>query len=242
MAKVIRFWNVILLCCLAFACEKTDPELLWGDIAGLVEVYDENYFLLEDMAGVQIHLSNGTLEEQTATDPSGRFLFEHIDYGNYMIDMDLEGFYLSQREYPVHHLGGYSPTLVNYRIHEIPKFETRIDSIQYNGYYQSTYIYVTLSELSGLPRLFYSFVCFFSNTPDVSKDLFIADDVGWIWNDEFNGQQAEIQVEIYDNRFEPLESDSIYCSVYPRSMNNGYYDYDPEGFGKTSNVFGFVAH
>lgn len=230
-----------MLCLIAGACEKSDQELLWGDIAGMVEVYDENYYLLEDLTGVQVNLGNDILEEQTSTGPSGKFLFEKIDCGNYLINLDLEGYYSYNKSYPVHHLGGYSPTLVNYRIHEIPKFTTHIDSIQYNGTYERSFIYVTLTELSGLPKFTYEFCCFFSNTPDVSKDQFIADDVGWVWHDEINGQQASIQVEIYDNRFEQLESDSIYCCVYPRSLNQGYYDYDPEGFGKVSNVFHFLV-
>ena len=92
MVKATHIWIVLLLCCIAAACEKSDPELLSGDIAGIAEVYDENYYLLEDMSGVQLSLTDGTITAQTSTDPSGKFLFEDINYGNYQADLALEGY------------------------------------------------------------------------------------------------------------------------------------------------------
>jgi len=230
---------LLLLLMASVACEKTDPVLLSGDIEGLVSVYDENFYLQEDMSGVLVSLTNETFAGQTSTDPSGRFLFEDIFYGNYQVDWELEGYFTMFKAYPLHHLGGYSPTMVEYRIDEIPKFETHIDSIKFNGPYERSYIYVNFQGLSGLPKFGYNFWCFFSDTPDVSKDQFAADDVGWIWSPEIYGQLSEISIEIYDNWFDQLETGTIYCCVYPRAEGQSYYDYYPESLGKASNVISF---
>ena len=230
-----------MLCWLTAACEKADPDLLSGDIAGMVKVYVENNYLLEDMTGVQLSLTDETFTAQTSTDPSGKFLFEDVDYGNYQIDLEMAGYIKTYRDYTLHHLGGYSPTMVEYRLYEVPKFETRIDSIRYNGKYGRSDIYVNLKELSGIPKIAYIFWCFFSNTPDVSNEQFVAKNSGWMWSPELDGLLTEISVDIWDMRFDQLVSDTIYLCVYPQAWGQGYYDYYPESLGKASTVISFVV-
>ncbi|MCK5135348.1 MAG: hypothetical protein KAR19_06125 [Bacteroidales bacterium] len=241
MMKAPIIWIILSLCWIAAGCEKTEPVLLSGDIAGMVKVFDENYYLQENMAGVQVSLTDGTFASQSITDPFGKFHFQDIIYGNYQIDLEMEGYIKSYRDYTLHHLGGYSPTMVEYGLHEIPKFETCIDSIRFNGNNFISYIYVNLQGLSGLPRISYLFWCFFSNTPDVSNDQFVAKNSGWIWSPEIDGLLTEISVEIWDNRFDQLESDTIYLCVYPQALGQGYYDSYPESLGKASNVISFVV-
>jgi len=220
-------------------CEKSEPELLSGDIAGLVRVYDENQYLLEDMSGVQVSLTDGSFLDESLTDPDGRFQFEDISYGNYVVDLALEGYIKSFRDYTLNHLGGYSPTLVEYTLHEIPTFETWIDSIRFNGKYERSYIYTNLQGLSGTPSIGYDFWCYFSNTPAVSKDLYVAVAMGWMY---FNDNLTEIQLEMYDPDFDQLESDTIYLRVYPRAWGRGvfYDDHYPEALGNASNVISFT--
>jgi len=240
MTLISNIWTILLFCLLAAACEKSDPDLLSGDIAGIVKVYDENQYLLEDMSGVQLSLTDETFTSQTITDPSGKFLFEDINYGNYQADLEMEGYIKPYRDYPLHHLGGYSPTLVEYSIYEVPKFETQIDSINFNGTYERSYIYVNLQGLSGIPKIAYNFWCFFSSTPDVSNEQYVARNSGWMWSPELEGQLTEISVEIWDRRFDQLISDTIYLRVYPQAWGQGYYDYYPESLGLASNVISFV--
>jgi hypothetical protein len=241
MQKISQIWIVLLLCCIGVACEKSDPELLSGDISGIVEVYDENQYLLEDMSGVQLSLADGTFSAQTSSDPSGKFLFEDIDYGNYQADLALEGYIKTYGDKPVHHLGGYSPTMVEYKLYEVPKFETRIDSFKFNGTYERSYVYVNLQELSGIPKIAYIFWCFFSDSPDVSEENFVGKNSGWMWSPELDGLLTEISVEIWDYGFDQLDSDTIYLRVYPQAWGQGYYDYYPESLGKASNVISFRA-
>lgn len=241
MTKIPNIWTILLFCCLAVGCEKTEPVLLSGDIAGMVKVYDENNYLQEDMAGVQVNLSGEIFASQSITDPLGQFHFQDISYGNYQVDLEMEGYIKTTSDYTLHHLGGYSPTMVEYRLYEIPKFETHIDSISFNGKYERSYIHVNLQELSGLPKIGYILWCFFSNTPDVSDEQFVAKNSGWIWSPEIDGLLTEISVEIWDNRFDQLQSDTIYLCVYPQAWGQGYYDSYPESLGKASNVISFLT-
>jgi len=243
MKKSPATYFLILLLAATAACEKQEPELLSGDVAGVVTVYDENYYPLEDMSGVQLSLSGENFLVESTTDPQGRFLFQDVDYGNYQADLEMEDYIKSFTDYTLNHLGGYSPTMVNYRLHEVPKFQTWIDSIQFNGKYERTYLYVNLQGLSGIPRIGYNFWCYFSNTPDVSNEQYVAECVGWMSSPNINGLLSEIHFELYDNRFDQLESDTIYLCVYPRAWGRGvfYLDHYPEALGKPSNVFSFMA-
>jgi hypothetical protein len=234
---------LILLLAATAACEKAEPELLSGDIAGVVTVYDENFYPLEDMSGVQLSLTDGSFLSQSTTDPYGRFVFQDIDYGNYQIDLEMEGYIKSFMDYTVNHLGGYSPTTVNYSLHEVPKFETWIDSIQFNGFYERCYLYVNLQGLSGFPKIGYNFWIYLSDTPDVSRDQYVAEAIGFSFLTPADSTHSEIYFEIYDSRFDQLVSDTIYLCVYPRAWGRGvfYIDHYPDALGMASNVFSFMA-
>ena len=242
MSKSPVTYFLILILAATAACEKTDPPLLSGDIAGMVTVYDEDLYPLEDMSGVQLSLTGENFRAESTTDQYGRFLFEDISYGNYQADLEMEGYIKSFTDYTLNHLGGYSPTMVNYSIHEVPKFETWIDSIQFNGKYNRSYLYANLPGSSGQPKIGYNFWCFFSSTPDVSRDKYVAECVAWMNFPQPDSLPLQIHFEIYDIRFDQLETDSIYLCVYPRAWGRGvfYEDHYPEALGKASNVFSFL--
>lgn len=234
-----------LLLILAFstACEKADPPLLSGDIAGIVSVYDENHYLLEDLSGVHISLSDGSYLDESTSDLYGKFLFQDVKYGNYQLDLIKEGYVKSYRDYTLNHLGGYSPTMVEYRLHEVPKFETHIDSIRLDGENIRSYIYVQLKEQSGVPEIGYNFWCYFSDSPDVSKDQYIARAVGWMNSPKIGGLLTEISFEMWDTQFDQLVQDTMYLCVYPRAWGRGtfYFDHYHESLGKASNIFSFMV-
>ena len=234
---------LLLLFVISAGCEKAEPVLLSGDISGRVIVYDENHYQQDDQSGVQVSLTDGSLVDETFTDATGRFLLEDIDYGNYQVDLVLEGYVKSYRDYTLHHLGGYSPTIVTYSLHEIPKFDTWIDSIQFNGKYERSYIYVTLQGLSGVPDLGFNYWCYFSDTPDVSRDQYVAKAFAWMYTFDEDDNLTEIEFEMYDNGFDQLVTDSIYVCVYPQAWGRGpfYEDHYPESLGKSSNIIGFMT-
>jgi hypothetical protein len=239
---MIRPVTIVILFLLAYAgCDKTEPVLLSGDIAGMVKIYDENYFPLEDQSGAGVRLLADSIVAQTYTGASGEFLLEDIFYGNYQVELEKEGFVKAYGKYQVHHLGGYSPTLAEYSLYEIPKFETTIDSLRFNGMYERSYIYVTLSGLSGLPRIGYYFRCYCSNTPDVSRDQYVSTNLGWMFSPEMGGLLTEILLDIGDYNFNQLIQDTIYMCVYPQSWGQDWYDFYPESLGSSSNVISFLA-
>jgi hypothetical protein len=231
-----------LLLALSAGCEKDEPELLRGDIDGRVSVYDENHYPLEDRSGVRVRLTDGSFVDESSTDPAGRFQFHEISYGNYRVDLVLDGYVKSYRDYTLHHLGGYSPTMVEYGLHEIPKFDTWIDSVRFNGKYERSHIYVNLKGLSGVPSIGFDFWCYFSDSPGVSKDLYTAESPGWMYTMIDGEKLTDIFFEMYDPDFDPLETDTIYLCVYPRAWGRGifYEDHYPEALGKASNVFSFT--
>ena len=243
MKRKAAIYFLFLILASGTACEKGDPPLLSGDIAGIVSVYDENHYLLEDMSGVQISLSHENFLDETTTDTEGRFQFQDLDYGNYQLNLVKEGYVKSYRDYTLNHLGGYSPTMVEYRLHEIPKFETYIDSIHLDEANIRSYIYVQLTGLSGIPEVGYTFWCYFSDSPEVSKDQYHVRAIGWMHSTRLGGLLTEIQFEMWDNRFYELVSDSIFLCIYPRAWGRGifYYDHYPESLGNASNVISFMA-
>lgn len=233
---------LLLLLTVSAGCDK-EPELLSGEIDGLIRIYDENHYLLEDMSGVQVFLTNGAFLDESLTDPAGKFIFQDISYGNYQVDLAKDGYVKSYRDYTLNHLGGYSPTLVEYTLHEIPKFDTWIDSIRFNGRYERSYIYVNLLGLTGVPILGFDYWCYFSDTPAVSKDVYVAEAPGWMNFYNVSSYLPEIQFEMYHPDFDQLESDTIYLCVYPRAWGRGvfYDDHYPEALGNASNVFSFTV-
>jgi len=111
------------------ACEKAEPELLSGDILGNVTVYNQDQYVLEDLSEVIVRLQSNVLQAETMTSSSGEFAFLNMEYGNYSLYPEKEGFVSHMGEDdPVHHLGGYSPTRTSYRLYEIPRFGLEIDS------------------------------------------------------------------------------------------------------------------
>lgn len=216
--------------------------MLSGDIIGKVEVIDENNYPLQNMSGVLVSLIDDTTINHSTTDQTGYFIFQNIEVGNYQIDLEMTGFLKSNSDYSLHHLGGYSPTLLaKYYIYEIPTFELFIDSIECNGMYEYTTFYFTLNEDDGLPEVGYYIRCFCSDTPAVSKDNFVSTDAGWISSFFIDNGVAKGWIFMYDSSFEQLVSDTIYILVYLQVWGQDLYEYRPEFLGKPSNVVSFIA-
>ena len=65
----IKLFGLLLL--IAVACEKADPELLSGDILGVVYLFDQDQYVLEDLSDVQVWLHSDTLVAETITNSAG---------------------------------------------------------------------------------------------------------------------------------------------------------------------------
>lgn len=233
MKRGFYIYAILLLLLTAAACEKTDPEPLSGDILGRVTVFNQDGYVLEDQSDVRVVLKSEGLQTGTVTNPPGEFAFLGIKYGNYSIYPEKDGFAPTMGEDdPVHHLGGYNPTRVSYHLNEIPRFGLEIDSAQIDfGFIR---LWLKFEDWNGEPKNWYSSRCFFSGSPEVSKDAFYTHSQGWIFGNWIENDRYEALLENYI--LYQIDADSIYLCIYPEALGQSLYAYKPESLGKASKV------
>lgn len=238
--KAFKLFIIYFTFLLFVGCERNDKDLLVGDIIGKVEIYDENNYLLQERSNVDVSLIDDTTAIYSSTNQVGQFNFENIQYGNYQIDLVKEGFVKSiNQNFVVNHLGGYSPTLINYYLFEIPKFELLIDSFDIALGPNSSYAYLSLTGNSDLPYKGYMLIFFFGQTPEVSRDNYIFHVNGFIRSDNIFDLYTRASLGyIRDDLL--LKSDSVYFRVYPQANGQQMYEFYPESLGKPSNVVSFL--
>ena len=196
-------------------------------------VYDQDQYVLEDQSDVRVILQSEDVLTETLTLPSGEFAFLDMDYGNYRISLEKEGYVTNMgQDYPVHHLGGYNPTRVSSRIYEIPRFRLEIDSAQLET--GTSFLWLKFEDWSGEPKHWYYCRCFFSGSPEVSMDAFYTHSQGWIYGLWIENDHYEAFVENY--LLPNIDSDSIYIRVYPEAWGQQLYSYSPESLGQASRV------
>lgn len=227
----IKLFGLLLL--IAVACEKADPELLSGDILGVVYLFDQDQYVLEDLSDVQVKLHSDTLVTETITNSAGEFAFPGAVYGNYTISTEKEDFVSPFHENKqAHHLGGYNPTRTSYTLHAIPDFGLEIDSVHIE--YGDIFVWLRFTDWDGNPKHWYYCRCFFSGSPEVSKDVFYTHSQGWIYSPWIENAHYEARLENY--LLDRIDSDSIYLCIYPEALGQGLYTYNPESLGKASEV------
>ncbi len=231
---------MLIIVCGFYSCDRDEAIFLSGDIIGYIQAYDQNSYSLSDRSGVTVTLSEDTIISYMVSDQSGRFVFEDIIYGNYLINLEKEGFVKSYSDYRIHHLGGYSPTLLEYKIYEIPGFEIFVDSIVYEPGSTDLNLFGKISGNEGKSRLgLYYISCFFNDSPLVSKDHFISANVGFIRVSEEDRSLMSGKISIYGNLYD-MHSDSVYMCAYPQAFGQSYHEFYYESLGKSSNVIGFL--
>jgi hypothetical protein len=214
--------------------------MLSGDIVGFIGLYDENYYPNENKSGINVILIDDTTAISTTSDAYGRFTFEDVEIGNYMIDLKKEGYIKSYTDYNVDHIGGYSPTLLHYTIHEIPGFELWVDSVVFDEEYYEFNIFGKISGNEGKSFLnWHNIRCFFNDSPLVSKDHFISVSAGIIELSEGDSSLVSGIIEIYGSLYD-LVSDSVYMCAYPEAYGQSLHHFYFESLGKPSNVIGFI--
>ena len=129
--KKIKYIIVVIALLLSGCKEKS--EILSGDITGKINVTEQDQSPAPDNSGVETILYdyNGNLISSFLTESSGIYIFRDIPYGRYRIELQKQG-YLQGNEIPseISHIGGYSPTLKDLNIFEVPGYEITIDSVK----------------------------------------------------------------------------------------------------------------
>lgn len=241
----------MLVVSIAFlACEKEEPPVLTGDIIGTVKLTDGYGFSLQDRSGLQVQLTGDGIDEETTTDAIGRYTFQDIPFGSYIVNLVKENYIPGSMVFRFGHAGGGAATITNQSMNEIPEYRYSIDSLQYDGF--NLHFFLTLSETS---RTFAnSSTCvhaFFSRSPDVSCENYENNLIEWVMLGPETTDKAALYFSFWSGNYKFLEDydGTVYCRVYPQTaFDEMWYKTDsdpspcyPETLGKPSEVFSFTV-
>jgi hypothetical protein len=246
----MKYLQFFLLALIIFVSCKEDEELISGDISGYVILYDRNYNPFPAQQGVKVNLFlDSDRIDSTVTDENGSYLFKDLTYGRYDISCSYEGFICSWGRQPIFHVGGYSPTIANFSLHQIPDYQIQIDSITYFEEDNFLILHLKLDGDTVLPGNSYSYMfrAFMSNSPNISKDNYSAISKGMLadWPLDYT---PGIKVAAYGrilsyeiSNFDQIKSQPVYLILYPVANNQGYFptEFLLQSLGPASNVVSF---
>ncbi len=240
MKSILIFLASFILCS---GCQP-DNEIIKGSISGFITVLDQSAVLLNDLSGVEVKLyKDSSLIDTKITDAKGKYNFDALPYGKYRIDPEKEGYVPDWDQPVIHHIGGFSPTMANYQVYEIPTYLLSIDSISYDtgNYFFS--IYVKFNGDTILPPSDYGYIvrAFAGATPDVNKDNNIAAGKAYLTDTDYHFYPKKMRTVVRMNIWD-LENDAVlrtgifYLRLYPLAMGQGYWihEYLPEALGPPS--------
>lgn len=180
MRKINLFFILVLI---LISCRK-ERELLTGDIMGRILVYNEDGTSSPDNSGVIVNLfSDTTFIKNATTDENGQYRLNNIGYGKYKIDLQKENYIEVNADYLIYHVGGYSPTIKDGYLYEIPDYILVIDSIKLVLPDYRLKVYLKLNGDTVFPFFSYRIVGYCSTTPEVSKDNYSILITGHVVND-----------------------------------------------------------
>jgi hypothetical protein len=241
---------IIVLLFLLFNCKK-DQEIITGDITGKIYSYDQYGLILPDQSGVSVKLFLDTaLLETTLTDERGQYTFNNLTYGKYKISLEKEHFVQTRDPHIIYHAGGYSPTLANFYLFEVPTYELVLDSVGYYANYHALIIHLKFNGDTVLPANTFGLPVrvFAGNSTEVSHENYVASGKAYLLDygpGEYLTKEAVYAIFYdydLDQNFNQLKEGTIYLRLYPIAEGQGYEinDYFPEALGPPSNVISFV--
>jgi hypothetical protein len=221
------------------SCKK-EQVLLTGDIIGRISVYNEDRTTSVDNSGINVNLIKDTnILKIAVTDFHGQYRFENIGYGKYKIKLQKEKYVESGDDYAIYHIGGYSPTIRDGSMYEIPDYILTIDSLKLINDY-TLQLYLTINGDSIPPfHFYYPVIGFCSTSPEVTKDNYsfmISGNVSWqplnplykAYGEIFNNVESLNSSDTYYLRF--------YLMVWGFNFDNPLYK---QALGRPSNVISF---
>jgi hypothetical protein len=241
----IYFSIVLFIFC---GCKK-EEELLKGTICGLVYTRDQYNYPVGDQSGAKVTLYHDSEAiDSTYTDSKGWYSFNGFPYGEYTIIAEKDLFIQSRGGNSLYHIGGYSPTLKNTFLFEIPTYKLDLDKVGFTTEYILVFLRFNGDTL--LPDNTYGFPLrvFAGTSPDVSRDNFVSSGKAYLTDydpENYNHKiavHARIQEWEMDDNFKQLKQGTIYLRIYPLAIGQGYwiYEYDPKALGPPSDVISFV--
>jgi hypothetical protein len=217
----------------------TDEVLLPGDITGTISATDENGYKV-DPGGISVTLTNDSLSFNEVTGGDGWYRFHEIPMGNYTVEVEKEGYVPSESHLLVRHIGGFSPTISNFSIQEVPQYSLRVDSVsaETRSSRDELMIYGSFQNRTGKPRVGYGIRLFVHNSPNVSHAVYTDTSYGYIMDRGITGDNFEFQTEIW--RFYE-KGETVYFCIYPLANISDWYVPRKEALGPPSEIFEWVA-
>lgn len=221
------------------SCSR-EKELLKGDIMGKITVYGQDYDVLSDNSDIHVSLySDSTLLSSYITDSRGLYRFENIEYGKYRIDLQKNNYIKQETYYTFNHVGGYSPTLYDGSLHQIPGYLLTIDSLRVLSDNNELLVYLKIDNDTIIPFSYYILVGYYGNTAEVSKDNYTGIVTGlvsrWVMNSSYRA--PAIIYDFYKNSLPDTFFIRFYLLTHGQSI---YTSINKSALGKPSNVISFT--
>lgn len=244
--KFLIYFSALLI----FSCScKKEEDLITGDISGKIIIYNQYGYRSPDLADISVKLFQDTaLINNTFTNDNSLYVFDKIPYGKYSVHIQKAGYVQARYSNTIYHVGGYSPTLHDFYLYEVPTYQLSLDSISKIHDYIIVFLKFNGDTLLPENGLGMPLRVFAGNTPDVSSDHFAARGRAHLSDYQVNdyqtkkGVHAAYQEWEMEESFNQLKGDVIYLRIYPVASGQGFYahDYYPEALGPPSNVIGFI--
>jgi hypothetical protein len=208
---------------------EEEKGILKGDIVGKVEFTNQYGYPENGKPGTTITISNSEFTKSASSDNKGHYKITDVPFGIYNFQLSLEG-YIHIGPKSLTHIGGKSPTMQNLNMIQIPDFNIHIDSAFVAK--QKIYFFGKLSNTSQNPISSFTFKCFISDHPEVSKDSYI--ETIEAFSSSIKGNNITIESLTILNGLNTLKNDTVYFIIYPLAP---VYSAD---LGKPSNILKYV--
>ena len=220
---------------------KENPVPLTGDILGYARLINEAGYHMNDHENIYLAIRNDALVLNTLSDESGQFIFKGLSAGRYSIVLEKEGYY-AEPPYQFDHLGGFSPTILEFELHEIPGYEIILDSAEYIvGEYEipRLFAYGKLNGTEGKPKIYYPLQCFFGVSQSISLENHHAHCSAYIYRNDM-AENIAFRIPLKNIDLSGTGADTIYLLVHPAAVDFNYDLPAEEALGKASNVVSFT--
>jgi hypothetical protein len=239
MRKIIVFYILIFL---LTGCKK-ERELITGDILGRITVYNQDGSISDNLAGITVNLfRDNSIVNHSISDENGQYRFKEIAYGKYSISLERENYIEREVDYSIYHIGGYSPTIRDAVIYEIPAYVMSIDS---SLFYPENYrlkLYLKVDGKTVIPFYNYRVIGYCSTSADVSPDNYAFIISGRVTSETIYAPH-DAAGEIYNNVWKLNTADTWYIRFYLQAFGQNLTNtINTETLGKPSNVITFKWH
>jgi hypothetical protein len=236
MRKIHLFF---ILAILLTGCKK-ETKLITGDIVGKITVYNKDGSLSGDLSGIKVNLfQNSTLVKSSISDENGQYRFIEIGYGKYSINLEKENYIEREVDYSIYHIGGYSPTIKDAVIYEMPDYVMAIDSFMFFPESYRLKLYLKIDGQQIIPFYNYRVIGFCSTSQEVSSGNYEFIVSGRVTSATIYAPH-DAAGEIYNNVWKLQTPDTWYIRFYLQAFGQNLTNtINTATLGKPSNAIIF---